>query len=424
MRWIRGLLRRYSEGAMIHMKKAAITLILTALLLTSCNEVPEDVKSRTEEQNSRAAEAAEDRKALAESDFDPYAKVPFAEVKAELNGYKFKAHENLDFKCEPTAIDAENVYKLTMTGAFDTAASKEDAAKLDKLLKAVKNDSIDGKEIRYDGNETAAYAGDPDIDGIPVAFVYHNNTSFLLCDYSLARKTETQYAYYTLGNYPKEKLKMADGSELSVDEAIEQTDKYLKKLHEENLFDSGEDQKLYRVGIGTLPDGSHSIILRYQQTRYVIPVDESGLKGIWPIRCPNFQVEFAGSGRIQEMQNFASSTETSKDKLDAIIPLSSAEYLAADGLAEGMAFEVSDVELRYVCYSGDPDVRNKQVPTDPLIFRPMWVFTVFESDKKENNGQEFQRKVLYVDAESGELFYSDPANVYFFSNKDMEKPYV
>ena len=392
------------------MKKKIIIAAISLVMLVGCNDVPEDVRSRTEEQNSRAAAAAADSKAMAENkDFDPYAKVPLEEAKKELENFSFKHHDNLTFKCDPRPIAANEIYNITMTAGFNDTAAEEDKKRLKEVIQNISGITVEDEHLLISGNEISA---DDDI-GVPKGFMYHGSTSFMLCDYSTVPRFAVNYAYYDLTDYPKEKKEMVDGSRMSVDDAIKQAGEYIKKLRDNKMFDDSEKQKLFRIFVGTF-EGKNVIRLRYQQTRYGLPIDEGGYTGYWETRSPVFTITFIGSNKIQEISNDFSSIEQSKESVSGIIPLSSAEFLAADGLAKKMSFDVSEAELRYVCI-----LKDRKAEEDPLLFKPMWVFTIFEWDS-QMNGQDLMRMQLYVDAVNGEVYYSDPSHGQFLSSKALK----
>ena len=79
-----------------------------------------------------------------------------------------------------------------------------------------------------------------------------------------------------------------------------------------------------------------------------------------------------------------------------------------------MSFDVSEAELRYVCI-----LKDRKAEEDPLLFKPMWVFTIFEWDS-QMNGQDLMRMQLYVDAVNGEVYYSDPSHGQFLSSKALK----
>lgn len=388
--------------------------VIIAASMTSCNEVPEDVISRTEEQHARESAAAEDSKAYAESDFDPYAKVSLAEVKAELNGYKFKAHDNLNFVCEPAPIEAENVYELQVTVGKTSGETADDTDK-ERLKKAVK------AIFDIDITDEWMYSKWPDKtdmtaehDGIFYGDVYHKSSAFRLRNETPAEVFDLQdnMNNHSIDECMDEKLKMFDGSELTVRDAVTQCDGYINKLRDAGIIDEGESFKATRAAYSN-SGGGEILCIHYQQIRHGLPIDDSGKQGAWKIRSGFFEVWMLGNGKPYNLTNMYPATEMGKTAIDKIIPLSSAEFLASDGLAPKMTFDVSEVELRYICQWDAFEF------TEPLIYKPMWCFTV-KNYPTSKAGMSFERVMIYIDAVTGDFYYSDPAVSQFFTSIELK----
>jgi hypothetical protein len=385
------------------------------MCFVSCSEVPEDVISRTEEQHARESAAAADSKAYAESDFDPYAKVSLAEVKAELNGYKFKAHDNLTFKCEPTAIEAESVFDLTMTYGLNTEADEGDFQRMKSLNKAVFDRNVPDDMLRvtpYAKNMVEAADYDKNLN---YGVVCHDSPSFEIYNFDNSLTeiiTDIKLKNYTPNDYPKDTIKMIDGSEFTVVRAVEQADGYLKKLREAGAFDNGETQKLSHVAVGDQGGKGCIICVHYSQCRHGIAVEDANVCTT-QTRTGFFEVWFYGDNDPFVITNYCSGTETSKTEITEMIPLSGAEYLVADGLAPDMAYDVTAAELRYLCLWDIGDLKEE------LKYHPMWCFTL-EELPDVLYARYFERKTLYIDAITGELYYCDPSKGQFLSAAELK----
>lgn len=398
------------------MKKAFFSLtLLFVMLCVSCTDVPEDVKSRTEAHESRVSAAAEDSKALEEQGFDPKAKVPLEEVKKELEGYSFKKHDNLAFKCVPEPIAAENVYDIKMTYGLNTEAGKEDFERMKALNKTVFDRDIPDSLIQvnyYSKDMVEAVDND---NCLNYGMLSHGSPSFELYNFDndlIESVTDIVLESFSLDSYPKDAVKMIHGGEFTVDKAIEQADGILKKLEEINAFDKGETHKLSHIGVGDYQGKGNMIVVHYSQCRYGIPVEDANVCTS-QTRTSFFEVWFYGDNDPFVITNFCSGYETESSALDDIIPLSGAEVLAADGLAPEMVYDVTDAELRYLCLWDINDLK------EVIEYHPVWCFTLEELPEIWY-GRYFERKMLYVDAVTGELYFCDPTMGLFLTSEEMK----
>lgn len=342
---------------------------------------------------------------------EKYETVSFDKVKEELNDYTFGEHDNLTFNCEVPSITASEVYTITMNKAVSDKTSEEDKLKLSNAVNSVYGIEVPTEKIQE--LQTQGDEGSPDpvrlrfeIDGYG-GEVYNGQSTFMLwrpLPSSEAIDLNFKDAQrYTATNYPKEAFKMADGSTLTVDKAIEQAKGYIDKLADCKMFDENESQKLTNIMVADTESGK-VIVLHYRQIRYDIEVDDGGALTFEPgadlMRNPFFEILFAGNDFPFNIRNMYSDGVNSKKAVD-IIPLSAAEKILSSSLAPEVSYIVYDAALRYCCVYQQQD-ENRE-------YRSMWCFVLSDQCKGENSNwsQYFPRITAYVDAVNGDFYYCD-----------------
>lgn len=332
-------------------------------------------------------------------------------VKDELKSYSFNEHKNLAFRCEIPTVKANEVYTITMNMAVPDKTSEEDRAKLKKAVNSVYGIDVPIEKI----TDFQKQGNDDSHDSLKQKFefdgyggeVYNGQSTFMIWK-PLPSSVTINLAFndaqrYTAAAYPKEEFKMADGSTLTVDKAIEQAKVYIDKLNACKMFDENESQILTNIMVADTENGK-VIVLHYRQVRFDIEVDDGGAltfdKEVDQMRNPFFEILFAGDDFPFNIRNMYSDGVKEKKAVD-IIPLSKAEQIISDSIAPNTSYNVYDAALRYCCVYQQQD--------DNREYRPMWCFVLSDQCKGENGNwsQYFPRITAYVDAVNCDVYYCD-----------------
>lgn len=406
-----------------------LVTFLFALTMVSCNEVPEDVKSRAEEQQEIQRQSQQEEKQnnnttpsdSLEGDAQTGLSYPkklvyksLNEVKKEAENFTFTNTSNLRFECSAPKINADKVYTLTMNDPTPKVVTGEDRQKLINGLDAVfgiKITANDITEVRSEMIPDYVFASVQNDDG--VGQVYNGSSTFkLMRSTDIFSDLTSLYDIgnkYTADNYPSQSYKMLDGKEMTISEAITIGDECIAKLKESGLFDDGENNLLTNIITYTDETGT-TISLHYRQVRYGLEVDDGGFSAdtatdteSLKMRTPFLEIVFVEKGTPLTIDNYLSDGTHEKQEATEIITLSSAIGRLWTGFAKNLSNTVYDVQLRYCC-------TYKDNTRDIRIYRPMWCFTLSDPCKGKHgkNFYPLPRKMAYVDALNGDIYYSDP----------------
>ena len=401
-----------------------ITAAVIALAMAGCNEVPEDVKSRAEEQQEIQRQAEEEQKQRNEtSQTDSVGNTTDAktlefkssdEVKKEAENFTFSDTSNLKFKCSAPKISAEKVYTLTMNDPTLKVVTDKDKEKLIKGFDSVFGIKLALADIKEEGLEMIKdYVFAMGSNDSGVGLIYNGSSTFkfmrttnyfadLSSLYDIGKK-------YTADNYPDQSYKMLDGKEMTISEAITVGNDCIAKLKEIGAFDDGEEDVLTHIITYTDESGT-TISLHYRQVRYGLEVDDGGFAldtatdtTSLKMRSPLLEVLFVEKGVPLSIDNYLSDGVHEKQEEVNILTLSSAVKRLSTGLAQNLNSSVYDVQLRYCCAFKD---NTEEIRT----YRPMWCFTLSDpcKGKHGSNFYPLPRKMAYVDALNGDIYYSDP----------------
>lgn len=403
--------------------------VIIAASMTSCNEVPEDVKSRAEEQQEIQRQSQQEEKQnnnttpsdSLEGDAQTGLSYPkklvyksLDEVKKEAENFTFTNTSNLRFECSAPKISAEKVYTLTMNDPTPKVVTDKDKEKLIKGLDSVFGIKLALADIKEVGSEMIKdYVFARGSNDRGSGLIYNGRSTFklmrktnffidLLSLYDIGNK-------YTADNYPDQSYKMLDGKEMTIFEAINVGNDCIAKLKEIGAFDDGEEDVLTHIITYTDESGT-TISLHYRQVRYGLEVDDGGFAldtatdtTSLKMRSPLLEIVFVEKGTPLTIDNYLSDGVHEKQEEVNILTLSSAVKRLSTGLAQNLNSSVYDVQLRYCCAFKD---NTEEIRT----YRPMWCFTLSDpcKGKHGSNFYPLPRKMAYVDALNGDIYYSDP----------------
>lgn len=335
---------------------------------------------------------------------------PYDEVRKEAESYSFKGNDNIVFNCLPGQLPADEAYILTMNKTLKTMASEEDGQKMKNAL--IKLFDIPAEEqkdveikIREGGDAFVSYKDDfiygSAYPGCSTFLITHMGNMEVIPDYNFYTAEYSQYNY-SRGGYPKEEIKMADGSGLTIDKAAADADKYISTLSQCGMFDEGETVRLSRIAVNNTENGA-VLILHYNQVRFGLEVDDggaiSGEENVDMMRNPFFEVIFSGDNRPCQFRNMFSDGVMKKDKADRLIGIAEAENIFIGSLGGEMKATVLECALRYCCI--------QRADTENHVYRPMWCFLITEYGDGASAFVPFPRVTVYVDAVSGDTYYCD-----------------
>lgn len=409
------------------LKQKLIPVLSSLMLLTACNEAPDDVKSRAEEQNGSSGDTV----AVGEGE----------------------TIRNITFSCEPDKTETDEFYILrSQPYPIDTDLSpelpKENYAEQIDRLKAASKELL-GFELSDDrilvhgrlGEEkpetasrngtTIEYVGynDPDYysENPILAELYGESDTFDLYDFRGTDDGTWPNMYlerevYYPEEYPDTSYEMLDGSEMTIADAVSQGDEIIEKIYSLELLDSSVGLRLSKIAVHRTDAGKDVINLRYRQIRSGLPLNDDGYMTLTSLsdkqlKYTYFDISFMGSDHPMMIRNMNSSRIESTEKVDKLMSYEDAQQRLAAGLAENMTFTVTEAGLRYCGLYSQTDKYDE--------YHPMWVFvlkdpTLEEEElltpedmgnlEKVDSFQYYKRTMGFVDALNGDLYYYDPKN--------------
>ena len=409
---------------MIKRKKTASLLLalLTAVSMTACNEVPEDVKSRAEAQKGADESVETD----------------------EQGRVKIK---NLTFDCAPEPYDPDNIYIFKEDEGRGYDESSDYSELKNKLIRAGKElmgfdispDEIEiatekdypvydeeGKEIpgkkREIKDPDAYYWSEEKKQGITM---YETSDLFHMSRWdNYTGKYPYSYFYrdiYYPWSYPEDKLVMNDHSEMTIKEAVEEGEELIAKAKDIGMLDDKVDIALSKISVQHSDGDGVIIVLYYTKTYKGVRFLEEGITinnfGDDRMLFTQLRIDLVGKGNVFRMNNTPSyRIEEPTEKVE-IITYDEARHIVAEGLAPNMVFTVKEAHLCYAeSLKGDFVVKKSG-------YRPMWEFVLYDPSRKRKiysmndilNGNkdvisdmDFPKTIALVDAVNGDLYYINP----------------
>ena len=349
--------------------------------------------------------------------------VPVQQALDELKDYKFGDYDNLHFDCQVKMTDPSKIYEsIDIVSVSDNTITNEQIQKNGaELLNFITGLDVSPDELkkgdkRTYGNENGEKPYDVElIRDNELIFDYIYNNSFLLTDLSAINDVEN--ASGTDNTQIIKRLRPDEitddivydlsGEKYALKDAVSFTDGVIEKLKDK--YFNGHRPQLANIAIVYFPEtNEYSYILRYYHIIDGLFFDDISIAN------PNYDylygcyldVEIRSKDKIFNISNYGYQQISDKKELSKMIPLSEAEKMAAEILADKAEYTVTECELKYVCITYAEN-------TDPK-YRPMWTFTLKEinSERYVYAGDNFDKIVFYIDAVTGDYYYADDGCIY------------
>ena len=355
--------------------------------------------------------------------------VPVHQALDELKDYKFGDYDNLHFDCQVKMTEPDKIYESVdiISVSENTKTNEQLKEQGSELLNLVTGRSVlpddlkNGEEKTY-GNENGEKPYNVNlIKDNELIFDYFYNNSFLLTDLSAINDVEN--ASGTDNTQIIKRLRPDEitddivydlsGEKYALKDAVSFTDGVIEKLKDK--YFNGSRPQLANIAIVYFTEtNEYSYILRYYHIIDGLFLDDISIAN------PNYDylygcyldVEIRSKDKIFNISNYGYQQISDKKELSKIIPLSEAEKMAAEILADKAEYTVTECELKYVCIT-NVDNSNSQ-------YKPMWVFTLKEenSEKYSYSSNNFDKMNFYIDAATGDYYLYQYATDFVIKNGD------
>ncbi|MBR6044542.1 MAG: hypothetical protein IKP47_02785 [Ruminococcus sp.] len=396
------------------MKGKILSVLAAALLLAGCNEVPEDVISRAEEQEGRiSGEVTVDSEGkekigsiIFDCTLDPIEadKVSLLKIREPLLYDKNKDYSGLAEKAARVGreILGADLSKEDITIAYVSTLPPE----------ARISDEIVDPDASYSSDEC-------------MISLYETGESFSLYNYkNVTGNNMLAYFWrdiYLPWNYPDDKYYMNDNSEMTIAEALTQGQEIVDKLRDIGLFDENAEFEASKIAVLHNDGDGVMFSLSYTRKLFGVPVSEDGSiinqYGSTRILGSELRIVFAGNGDPYFIENpRAYRVESETVDPGELITYEEAKKAVGTGLAKNLTYTVKEAALRYTAAVSD----DNALPTE---YRPMWRFVLEDPNRKRkrysqididegriHSWDDYPRVTAFVDAIDGTLYYCDALN--------------
>lgn len=397
-----------------------ILAVLTALSMTACNEVPEDVKSRAEQQ-----------------------KAPTASIETDEQG-RVRIN-NLTFECCPEPYDPNNIYEFKRADGELYDEAKDYSELKSKVIRAgreilgidISEGEIEiatekdlpvydeeGKEIPGKKREVR----DPDAnfysEGKGSVVLHETGDSIFMYAYSgYTGKYPDRYFYrdiYYPWSYPEDKVVMNDRSEMTIREAVDKGEEIINKIKDIGIVNSMTELTLSKISVQH-SDGDGAVIELYYSkklggVRFLEDGCESNIRGDERISGFQFKIGLMGKDKVLSVISNSQQTEKPTEKV-RVMTYEDARQRVAEALAPNLVYTVREAHLCYAeVWKGDFVVTRSG-------YRPMWEFVLYDPSRRKKifsmndllNGtmdntafSDFPKAAALVDAQNGDVYYLNP----------------
>lgn len=354
--------------------KKTIAVILAAVVLAGCAQVPQNVKDKygsssvqdTQSSTSSAQDSSDDKVDISQLD----------EYSAKLKDYvKQKGYDTNFFLPDNLKINsAGELYNFKMkqaSGAYEkfpqvySYCFGSDFAKDSGVSGTDKLPISDGErelagfhrvhslllnDVRYVGSKGFDENTNYYITGLNVGntgFIYYLNDydSYTYSDYE-----ECKDVYYSKGESDSEQLLMSDGSRCSCDEAKEYAEKFANGLL--GIYTSDFEYRVKLVRVSKNDEGNHLFYIIFQKYYKGTPISDlltyeyhEPIHTKW-LHCTCFM---GGRERLLDFDApYGFETlESSERVTDKLIPVTKAVDIMHEKLAEHIKLNIFDVKLMY-----------------------------------------------------------------------------
>ena len=354
--------------------KKTIAVILAAVVLAGCAQVPQNVKDKygsssaqdTQSSTSSAQDSSDDKVDI--SQLDEYSAKLKDYVKQKGYDTNFFLPDNLkinsagelyNFKMKQASGAYEKfpqVYSYCFGSDFekDSGVSGTDKLPLSdgerKLAGFHRVRSLLLNDVRYVGSKGFDENTNYYITGLNVGntgFIYYLNDydSYTYSDYE-----ECKDVYYSKGESDSEQLLMSDGSRCSCDEAKEYAEKFANGLL--GIYTSDFEYRVKLVRVSKNDEGNHLFYIIFQKYYKGTPISDlltyeyhEPIHTKW-LHCTCFM---GGRERLLDFDApYGFETlESSERVTDKLIPVTKAVDIMHEKLAEHIKLNIFDVKLMY-----------------------------------------------------------------------------
>lgn len=323
-------------------------------------------------------------------------KVSIKQATEELHNYAFSEHNTLSFDCTPHNTEIDKLYEIEITPYSEQLTEDDNGRK--KTLELCER--FLGKNVDADGfNDTNMYTY---YDGEEVAGEYFNVGTFWVRDKRVPDDFGDELSIVksikASDDYSNEQYKVG-GEIYSISDAVNFSEKVIDEY--KDYLHSDETLKL--TDIAVISGGGfdeYNYILHYTHMIDGVAVSDNGFFDIDTdefMKPAYFEIHLMGKDKVFQIRNNYYYEIRNKNSVDKIIPLSSAEKLMADSIAQNLHYNVTECELKYVCITNYTD--------EKAYYKPMWAFTIDEYG--ENGADYFCERCGYVDAQTGDVYLCD-----------------
>lgn len=447
--------------------KKTIAVILAAVVLAGCAQVPQNVKDKygsssaqdTQSSTSSAQDSSDDKVDI--SQLDEYSAKLKDYVKQKGYDTNFFLPDNLkinsvselyNFKMKQASGAYEKfpqVYSYCFGSDFekDSGVSGTDKLPLSdgerELAGFHRVRSLLLNDVRYVGSKGFDENTNYYITGLNVGntgFIYYLND---YDPYTYSDYEECKDVYYSKGESDSEQLLMSDGSRCSCDEAKEYAEKFANGLL--GIYTSDFEYRVKLVRVSKNDEGNHLFYIIFQKYYKGTPISDlltyeyhEPIHTKW-LHCTCFM---GGRERLLDFDApYGFETlESSERVTDKLIPVTKAVDIMHEKLAEHIKLNIFDVKLMYFNeYDGSryekavekwENSGHQPLPEDvqkdmyqpemnennEYSCYPAWVFYIPMQDQAPSKYgvSEIERHCNYIviNARTGEMkSYIDPASV-------------
>ena len=409
------------------MKKKIIIAAISLVMLVGCNEVPEDVRSRTEErEEAKSAARAEASDSSGELGY-----ISLSDLRNDIDKALSVKYSNF-ILADGLKVDLPAEYSICDFKQADDFEKKADIL----AGRFFTEDELEGETISLLNEPATDGENDPnmiyargfrDNDKKLHCFVWDSGFSLLMKPYFFddlgTDSTFFKLYHVDRGDDLSDKYKLADG-EMTVKEASDLAQEWVDK----NYSDIEPDY-LFRVKtviVRMNDDEEYHFLIRVSKIYKGIALDElcetvdcseSDPNGGYYYRIENslnyIEIKIGKQGEIGYFSN-ATGTLVPKEKgqLDKIISLSSAlGYLQKTFADFNDPMKVGDIELKYML-SPEYDYKAYKfynTAGTKMKGRIVWEFVI---DVPQDVGSEYNdvRKYICIDVQTGEMIYEFDVN--------------
>ena len=404
-----------------------ITAAVIALAMVGCNDVPEDVKSRAEEQ----------WKPIAEEHKDMLQHIPYSDMQADVDKALKDSYSNFTLR-SGIKVSLPDVLRQC-----DFVQVKDYSSNAEKILEAF-TDGSDRQGVTIETYHQEASPGIPgtatvcrgfrDEEGRKQFIVWDNGFVSMfrgkLFDITDTNPETVKIYHIDRGDDLSDSYKL-DKETVTVKDAVDKAQKWIDdryaqfepdykiKIHTVRVIqyiDRSDEENEYVTGTELLfyaLKEYKGIRLDFNSPKYE---NEKNSKITRTIRSvSDIQLRMMTDSNIEMVSNGSGMVKPSeKGTLDNVISLSSAlQYIESTFTNFNDKLQIADIQLKYTLYPEyDKETQVYNAPNNTLKGHLVWEFTLalsdsaFEQSRKSHKDFDDFFRYIQIDAETGEMEFS------------------